>query len=428
MGFHVRCSGAELLRKLQDADRFMEGPYALYIIALATIIDDAALDWLMKYEMAFDSMTGPFAAFFLFYNEALLETQPYPRWAEQHPRSIAEIQIDGRTLRRRDVDVDDLLRFNPAFRPSRDVFIRSMTYESDAIARELGILDQLPCLLFLDDPRSSQFYVMPLRQPDNATLQDIRDLLSQFINAPQHAKFFEALKEWHGIKSHQRKLIARMKELQDMHRDIYKRVLIKPELEEAKNLLLEGRAKQFRKKVNAIAGYLSATHVVPWDLLRQSSNQIASARSLAKKIRIQTDPVEIERLMKKAWEILRVSPTDYSESPAKIANDLDAFVIEETEHVMYILYSALEFKPDGSIDYPWASIEKDISKLEEILNRLLASIQEMERPKFGPFIQDWQRRKRRAVMFYKFETTAVNVMGKTLPILDIISKILLHTT
>jgi hypothetical protein len=46
---------------------------------------------------------------------------------------------------------------------SDEVFALSMTYGSDSFARSLGINPvELPCLVFIDDPKSSQYYLMSM--------------------------------------------------------------------------------------------------------------------------------------------------------------------------------------------------------------------------------------------------------------------------
>jgi hypothetical protein len=51
MGFHVICSGADLLRQLRREPEVLLGaPYAFYVFILATTIDDKVLTWLHKYE------------------------------------------------------------------------------------------------------------------------------------------------------------------------------------------------------------------------------------------------------------------------------------------------------------------------------------------------------------------------------------------
>ncbi len=76
MGFHVSCDGIQLLREISASpNEFLEEPYSLYIIALATSIDDDVLEWLIENEISFDSLMGPLGAFFLFYNDARFKTR-----------------------------------------------------------------------------------------------------------------------------------------------------------------------------------------------------------------------------------------------------------------------------------------------------------------------------------------------------------------
>ena len=56
----------------------------------------------------------------------------------------------------------------------KNVLVRSMTYQSDAFARELGI-NRLPCLVFFDDPRTN----CPAGIPEDAKLPDRTRRLDQ---------------------------------------------------------------------------------------------------------------------------------------------------------------------------------------------------------------------------------------------------------
>ena len=110
MGYRVRCPGVDLLNQLsRDAVGFLGKPYALYVVALATVVDDEALKWLADYETALDSVTGPYAAFLLFFNEALLfdynsrnyrEERYLPGYADL-PKTGKKIKVDANLLRLR---------------------------------------------------------------------------------------------------------------------------------------------------------------------------------------------------------------------------------------------------------------------------------------------------------------------------------------
>src|SRR5689334_6282511 len=118
MGFYVTCPGADLLKQMsENADGLLGEPYALYIIALATYIDDEALQWISDYATAFDSLTGPFGVFLLFYNEASVATGWIPS------NNLGNVTISGKTLRGGSSAVDRALKFEIKVRPERDVLL-----------------------------------------------------------------------------------------------------------------------------------------------------------------------------------------------------------------------------------------------------------------------------------------------------------------
>jgi hypothetical protein len=82
----------------------------------------------------------------------------------------------------------------------KNVLVRSMTYQSDAFARELGI-NRLPCLVFFDDPRTNcPAGILPLAKPDRDAVDEIRELLSAFATDPDHSAFFSNLRDWHAAR------------------------------------------------------------------------------------------------------------------------------------------------------------------------------------------------------------------------------------
>lgn len=68
MGLAVNCQGADLLRELNSDKNFFLRQYPLYVIALATEMDDEAIKWLVEYGRVLDSLTGEHIAFVTFYN------------------------------------------------------------------------------------------------------------------------------------------------------------------------------------------------------------------------------------------------------------------------------------------------------------------------------------------------------------------------
>ena len=251
MGFHIGCAGAELLRQLRrNASGFLSEPYSLYFIALATELDDEALTWLHKHEMQMDSLCGPYAASLLFYNKASLWAEPIPRLRLRefdNGKPFVIVDIKPTILGGGSDSVDEALRFDPRTQTEKDILIRSMTYESDAIARELGIIDRLPCFVIFDDPSSDVFYALSLSNPDDNTFRDLRTLISSFVNDPEHLGYFSVLRKWHAENSALRALLA-------TRRDILisrpgNPPFIYAELKRAKELLIAGHVNDFRATV-----------------------------------------------------------------------------------------------------------------------------------------------------------------------------------
>ncbi|TLN27245.1 hypothetical protein FDZ71_00175 [bacterium] len=305
-----------MVKKLsRDATRLLREPFALYIVALATTVDAQALEWLWKWQMAFDSMSGPSVAFLFFYNEARLEATPgIVSWAydrspsREHVRALATLKglglldaydsycsereaarpfrvfgpdvpaayggsvlalhVDEETLRSGSAKVDAVLsarvlneirrrehrglsdweRYDPSREASLSerVFVQSMTYESDAVARSLGIHD-LPCLLFIDDPESDTPCVLPLGEPGQETLTDIRNILQDFQSARANAQYLHVLSEWKRLDVQRKEIAATVYEMSCENSSEFARVARL--LRSARSYLGRGDTTAFRTEI-----------------------------------------------------------------------------------------------------------------------------------------------------------------------------------
>ena len=447
MGYHVLCPGADLLNELsKDGEKLLGAPYPLYIIALATMIDDEALEWLLKYEMAFDSITGQCAAFMLFYNEANLKARgrgvvlfDYPF---DYPSLMQSqvISLSGKSLRMGTNEVDKVICYDPNFKPSKEVLIRSMTYESDAVARELAVLDKLPCLLFIDEPRSSTYYLMALTKPEAGTLQELRQLLGDFMGDPEHAEYFDALRDWHNAVDKLKALRPQYENMRVEYQKVSRIDLRKFETDfaQARSLLFKGRAKEFRKKINEIEGslYIGKT-IFPWEILRKSSKQISHAKRLNDQIVEASERLgspsseseaEIETLLAKATNFLtRHGHLPNVTGPASISDierELTSYVALKVEQTMELIYSSLgaPWKKKADDRYPWTDIEPSIETLEIALTRTTERLKQIRRPKISPHINKLQRRKKGSFIIKTVRRTVLDVSNKVPSIVDAISK------
>jgi len=158
--------GDHLIRALRRRN-FLDRPFGLFIIALTTQIDEAALVRLQKYAEAIDSLTGPTVAFVLFFNATKFD------FGEEAPPDIQEY------IQRRS-----------------DEFSRSMTYESDKVARSLGVHpSELPCIVLIDDPQSLEFYVQRMSSDDDFLFR-LRTLVGDFYATPNCRAYSEELNKW----------------------------------------------------------------------------------------------------------------------------------------------------------------------------------------------------------------------------------------
>jgi hypothetical protein len=189
------------------------------MIALCTHMDSTTLAWLAEYEMAIDSLTGPYAAFLLFYNEAVFEVDTsgrYPpvlwRPTVVRPSDTAlQVPLPAQAIRRGSRGVDDILRFNPLARPDAEVLATSMTYESDAVARLLGVTAELPCILITDRAAPSEFLVLSIDSDLSKLAKELRELLANLIDDPRRGRYLRTLEDWHATQrsiEHLRKAIA----------------------------------------------------------------------------------------------------------------------------------------------------------------------------------------------------------------------------
>ncbi|MFI5967724.1 hypothetical protein ACIA8J_36875 [Streptomyces asoensis] len=198
MGYSVRWSGDDLYRLLRtDSSRVLDYPFAAFVVALATEVDREALDWLDTYRRAIDSVTGPEVAFLTFYNTAVRRMRRVDRGrlaSRWTPHSFGIPTVDVPAGRSAD-DYLDGERW-PGGEPPAEVFARTMTYESDNFARALGLrADELPCLVFFDEPDSGRYYLVFMQSPPEELLARLRMVISDYHVRARDSEYFRILSE-----------------------------------------------------------------------------------------------------------------------------------------------------------------------------------------------------------------------------------------
>ncbi|MFD6496898.1 hypothetical protein ACFV99_32925 [Streptomyces sp. NPDC059944] len=341
--------------------------------------------------MALDSLTGPIAAFILFYNEAILKSSSYPAWRGiSSSPSTVRLDISAEVLRRGTKAVDDVLRFQPGIEYEQEIFVTSMTYESDAVARELGIVDQLPCVVFFDSPTTDKFYIIPLGDQMDRAYEDIRTLLTSFSQDPSNAIYFDKLYRWHALKSKQERLEAQVSHVRAQHyaRDSVARRenKIRPVLEEAREQLSTGRSKKFRVTLNS----LSNSHLLPWVELREAADRVRQILYMAH----NSSPRETNHLI----------------NLAKI----------EVDQVMRSVYDFFEiYQVEES---PWAANQEAANQIGAYLSALTGELSGMPRPSLEPHFRRLRSRRKRATWLTKARASVSGAMQQAPSVLETIER------
>jgi hypothetical protein len=241
MGWAVDCEGADLIRALRATEDSVLGRrYALYIIALATEIDDQAIKWLSDYGRSIDSLTGPAVAFIVFYNSAkcyahadngpplllrLLQdlgpridaqgtTHVFKKPPPTEGREIGKADLATIDVPSKALDGSSALtsHVRGRIRFPDEAFVRSMTYESDSVARFLGISPkELPCFVFIDDPENTEYHTLPMKGFDGDLMMQMRQVIGSFYEAAGETPYLELIERWDSL--HRRMLALRQEHI-----------------------------------------------------------------------------------------------------------------------------------------------------------------------------------------------------------------------
>nr|VFJ63161.1 MAG: hypothetical protein BECKDK2373C_GA0170839_11048 [Candidatus Kentron sp. DK] len=435
MGFHVCCSGADVLQELnEDATRFLGEPFALYLVALATEIDDKAVEWLHKYERTLDSLCGPYAGFLLFYNEAKLIAEPYPRhqrnffrwgeltWHETEPEedkdnTPLELDVSAATLRGGFAAVDSRFRFDERAFTDKDILLRSLTYESDEVARELNIVGRLPCILIVDDPASVDFYLFSLKDADESTLRDLRELFSAFIKDSKHKRYLDTLREWRSAND---KLQALEHDLAAPARNSpAKETYIINQIRTAEQLLLNSMPKSFRTAINKMESQSGNVGTLDWKAIRKKSSHVGKMLSVKQKLNSPSlTDAQRENLISKARDLLghqnELPATEWSNQLQRSSEHTAAKISESIAEQLGIRRKQYAKQAEG--------IRKALDKYKATAATCELELQLLERPRIGPHIRSLQRKKRNAVVWNYVQSATGTAASKAPTFLDAIKK------
>jgi archaellum component FlaC len=212
--YGARCTGAELLNYISNNEKELFGrQYLLYIIALATTVDDVAIRWLCRNARAIDSLTGESIAFIVFYdslkfyatppsetdlpvdiNRAINETMG-PKMRNVVEPIFPTFSVTKKQLQSCRLNVE------PDYDLQKKAFLISTTYESEKAAKALGIKHvDLPCLVFIDDPSCKEKYLLHMEFNDRLFryLRKIVDIFDADNNVKAYMELIDELNKLQG--------------------------------------------------------------------------------------------------------------------------------------------------------------------------------------------------------------------------------------
>lgn len=187
MGYHIRIdeSSEHLLRLLSVQPSQVFGKlYSAYLLFLATEHDREQLDWIVSNAPALDSLSGSHLAYAVFAKSFPVRLRSDAVEPKRDVRNIG--QLDAKTVAKSEA-VTRLVE-NGVFGVVLDGDeLTAITYGTDIVARDLNLLDKLPCLVVLDAIPAAKPRTIRLESALLPTLfQLLRGAVARFYAANGH--------------------------------------------------------------------------------------------------------------------------------------------------------------------------------------------------------------------------------------------------
>lgn len=419
MGFSITCEGADLLKSLRiNEDSVLGRRYPLYIIALATEVDDNAIRWLSENGRALDSVTGSFIAFLIFYNSARFHAsathgQPFHASTTRGQR-IVDLEGTEAVFRYRLPSIEvppsalqgawNLRQYVAGKMQFPDeAFVTSMTYESDALSRELGVMpNELPCLVLIDDPLGSEVYILPMEQQSDSDLFSIlRRIIGDFYADKAHKEYFDLIRQW----DEQQKLLFRLQRQKTFQLDDHFGKESYSDARESLRSYLASPQDQHKLTDKGEAA-LKALTLELFDRAKGCRRAISVAHDLEKgmirfdgKVRKSIYQNFLKKFFDSESKQRWCSGSGPSEEEAKeiiqsaVAPGSQARLLLEQD--MISLQSAIQLAQE--------ELDSARNTVEENINKIIKQLDDMDRPKIGPALSKykWIQRKQIASTWVK---------------------------
>lgn len=185
MGFHIRFDkkSSQLVQLVtKNPSQAFGRVYSAYVLFLLGERDQSELNWLLDSAMALDSLTDEEIAYCVFAKEfnVTLKTRRDPSFevTSHHRKSLGKYPFEEFPD---EWAVSRLVKNGKFGRVMDGDEITAVTYGTDMVARELGLIGQLPCIVVIDALPSSTAFVLTLDAETTPKLLSIlRSAIAEF--------------------------------------------------------------------------------------------------------------------------------------------------------------------------------------------------------------------------------------------------------
>ena len=181
MGFRVSLDekSEELIRLIKsDPSKVFGSLYSAYMLFLIGEHDESELKWLLDNAKTLDSLTGNHVAYAVFAKQFKVKLHTHSAERERSPRTVGQIKL---------ADIEDSRNISRLIKDGRFGMVvdgdelTAITYGTDLVASELGLVGRLPCVVIIDAIPAKNLCVIGLDKDVTSSLVAIlRKAISEF--------------------------------------------------------------------------------------------------------------------------------------------------------------------------------------------------------------------------------------------------------
>lgn len=200
MGFHIQIegSGSALLKKLRASPASVfDQPYKGYLLFLAGAADQDVCEWIADNTVQLDSLTGDDVAYAVFARRFEMRLSTNSSSGHTSARSPQVLgTIDSKEIAGEPWRVEQLVKSGRwGWAVDQDELV-AVTYAVDDLARNLGVLDKLPCVIVLDAIPGNDINVLRLSpEVRSAFLSILRRSLALMAGSERFSDFDERIND-----------------------------------------------------------------------------------------------------------------------------------------------------------------------------------------------------------------------------------------